>query len=142
VHCEECEFYPLYLHAFHQLAREVQARGRSGNGAFVLGEYALEALDVFLFGLALDDFGQRRLAQCVELLLELVVRAVVEEAQRSAAARGVVDYFGHYAAILAKEELVAYSYLACRVDKHIPQAQLRIKLAQEEHFDTCPCFFL
>ena len=39
---DECELHASYLHTFHHFAREVQSRGGSGDGSFVLGENALE----------------------------------------------------------------------------------------------------
>ena len=58
------------LHALHQLAREVQAGSRSRNGALVLGEDALEVVEVVLcaalVGAAVEDVAwQRSLAESV-----------------------------------------------------------------------------
>ena len=60
--------------------------------------------------------------------------AVVEEPQGTATAGGVVDNLGHHGARLVKEQLVADTYLACRLYQHVPQAHLFIELAQQEHF--------
>ena len=56
-------------------------------------EDALKTLQVFGFGRALNHFArQGRFAQRVERFLELFVFPVIEEAQRAAAAGGVVDH--------------------------------------------------
>ena len=39
---DESKLHAPYFHTFHHFAREVQARGGSGDGSFVLGENALE----------------------------------------------------------------------------------------------------
>ena len=41
---DERELDALYFHALHQLAAEVKAGSRGGDGAFVLGENALEVV--------------------------------------------------------------------------------------------------
>ena len=61
--------------------------------------------------------------------------AVVEETQRAPATGGVVDDLSHHRTILLEEQLVADTYLTGRLDKHVPQAQLRVELAQQEHLN-------
>ena len=68
------------------------------------------------------------------------MRTVVEKTQGTSAARGIVYDFRHDASVLAKEELVADTYLSCRVNKHVPQAEFGIKFTEKEHFDFCTCF--
>ena len=130
----------------------MQPGGRSRHGTFVLCKDALEVLEVVLGDGAVelavlvlvvyDIAWKRRLSECEELLLELVVGTVVEEAQRSATRGGVVDYFGNERAVVVEEELVAYTYLACRLYQHIPQAHLLVELAEEEDLNLCVCLLL
>lgn len=101
---------------------------------------ALEALKVLGFAFAAYKAWYGRLAQGVERAFELVVVAVVEEAQCASAAGSVVNDFGHDGVVVAKVELVAYTYFACGVDEHVPQAQLLVEFAQQEHFDACTGF--
>ena len=72
------------------------------GAAFVFGKDALEAFQVFRFALAAYETGDRRFAKGVERTLELVVVAVVEEAECAAAARGVVDDFRHDGVVFAE----------------------------------------
>ena len=72
-----CEVDATYLHALHQLTREVQAGSRSRNRTLVFSKDALEVVEVVLsaalIGTAVYDVAwQRSLAQTVELALELV----------------------------------------------------------------------
>ena len=62
------EVKALDFHALHQLAREVQACSRSGNGTFVFGKDTLEVIEVVLCSVmvfaTVDDIAwQRSLAQ-------------------------------------------------------------------------------
>ena len=132
----------LDFHALHHFAGEVQAGGGRGHGAFVAGEDALEALHVFGFALAADEAGDGRLAEVVERFLELVVVAVVEEAERASAARGIVDYLCHDGVVLTEIQLVADADFAGRVYQHVPEAELLVQFAQEEHLDACPRLLL
>ena len=68
-------------------------------------------------------------------MLELVVGTVVEEPQGTSARGGVVDDLGHHGAFAVEEQLVADTYLACRLYQHVPQAQLLVELAQQEHLN-------
>ena len=134
---DEGEVDAADLHALHKLAAEVQTGSGSGDGTLVLGIDALELLLVVGgCGTAVDHImGQRCLAQGIELALELIVGTVVEEAQRAAAAGGVVDDLGHHGPTVIEEQLVAYSDLAGRLYEDIPQTHLLVQLAQEEHLD-------
>ena len=127
----------LNLHALHQLAAEVEARGRHGHATLVLGEDALEVFQVFggavvVFATVYDVAGQWGFAQGEELALELLVGTVVEEPQGAAAAGGVVDDLGYHGARVVEEELVADTYLAGRLYQHIPKPHLLVELAQQE----------
>ena len=126
-----------YLHHLHQLLAEVQTRRRGSDGSLVLGIDSLEVLHVVGLGRAAvhDVAGQRSLAQVEQLALELIVRAVVEESQRATAARGVVDHLGHHWPVVVEEQLVADAYLAGRLHQHVPEAQLLVQLAQQEHLN-------
>ena len=120
----------------------MHACGGRGDCAFVFGKDALEALQVFRLALAAYEAGNGRFAEGVERTLELVVVAVVEEAERAASARGVVDDFRHNGVVLAEIELVANSYFSRGIYQHVPQAQFLVEFAQQEHFDPCAGFLL
>ena len=125
----------LDLHTLEQVLREVHSGRRCGHGAFVLGEYGLVALGILGLDLLAHPSRQGRLAQTVERRLELVVRAVEEEAQRTAARGGVVDHLGAHHVVVAEVELVPYSYLSGRINQNVPQTQLAVELAQQEDLD-------
>ena len=130
----------LDLESAHQLAAEVESGSGGYDGALLGGVDGLVALLVFLLGLAVHVFRNRRLAQFIELLLEGIVVAFAEEAQRTSARGGVVDHLGHevlHVLILAEIELVADADLTRRVDQHVPQAQALVQLAQQEDLDPC-----
>ena len=117
--------------------------GRGGrDGAFVAGKDALKVLEIARLRLAADEAGHGSLAQGIQIFLKLFVVAVVEEAQRAAAARRVVDHLGHDRVVFAKVELVANAYLAGGVDEHVPQAQLAVELAEQKHLDARARLFL
>jgi len=80
-------------------------------------------------------FGQRRRAEGVESLFELLVRAVEKETQRAATARCVVNHLGHEAFVIAEIELVADADFTGRLHEHVPEFMLGIKLTQQEHLD-------
>ena len=61
---------------------------------------------------------------------------VVEEAQRTATRRSVVDDFGHHRAFLVEEQLVTNTDLSRRLHKHVPQTQFWVQLAQQEYLDA------
>ena len=125
----------LDLHALHQVLREVHAGRRGGNGAFVLGEDRLVALGVLGFDLVAHPFGQRCLAQAEKRLLELLVGAVEQEAQRAPARGRIVDHLGHQQVVIAEVEFVADADLAGRVDQHVPEPQFAVQFAQQENLD-------
>ena len=125
----------LDLHAFHQVFGEVHPGRRGGHGPLVAGEDGLVTLRVLGLHLLAHPFGQGRLAQAEERLLELLVGAVEEEAQRAAARGGVVDHLGHQQVVVAEVEFVADADLARRVHQHVPQPQLAVQLAQQEDLD-------
>ena len=104
----------LDLHALHQVFREVHAGRRGSHGALLLGEDGLVTLGVLGFDLLAYPLRQRRFAQREERMLELLVGAVEQEAQRAAARGGVVDHLGH---------------------QHVPQPQFAVEFPQQEDFD-------
>ena len=110
------------LHTFQQLTAEVQTRSRSGDSALILGIDGLEPFHVLRHGRPMvDDItGKRGLSQGEEFLLELVVRTVIEESQRTPTARRIVDDLCHHRSIILKEEFVADTDLSGRFHKHIP----------------------
>jgi len=131
------------LHSLKHRLAEVESGRGSGDCAFVAGEDALETFQVFGLGRALDDFVREwRFAQAVERLLELVVIAVIKEAQCASAAGGVVDHLGHDRIVLAEIEFVADADLASGVHEHIPEALFAIQFAQQKDFDARSRFFL
>ena len=68
----------LDFHTLHQLAAEVQAGGRRRNSSFVACKNRLETFGIVrLYGTVDDAVGQRRFAQRIERLLELIVRTEV-----------------------------------------------------------------
>ena len=60
---------------------------------------------------------------------------VVEESQRAAATGGIVDHLGHHRSVVLEEQLVADTDLTGGLYEDIPQAQVGIELAQQEHLD-------
>ena len=144
--CDESRLDAFYLHTLEQFATEMQSCRRCCYGTFVLCEYGLEVLHVLACGTrglrfpvsVINDIAwQRCLAQRIKLLFELVVRTVIKEAQRAAAACSVVDDLGNHRSTFVEEQLVAYSDFAGRLHKHVPKAHLLIKLTQEEHLNLC-----
>ena len=125
----------LDLHALHQVLREVHAGRRGRHGALFLGEDRLVAFGVLGFDLLAHPFRQGRFAQREERLLELLVGAVEQEAQRAAARGGVVDHLGHQQVVVAEIEFVADADLARRVHQHVPQPQFAVQFAQQEDLD-------
>ena len=83
------------LHQSHEFAAEVQSSGGSDDSALLRGEDGLVSQCVFLFGVTVDVGWQWRVAQRIEVGLELVVRSVVEETQGASSRGGVVDHLGH-----------------------------------------------
>ena len=67
---------------------------------------------------------------------------VVEETQGASATSSIVDDLGYHRTVFLEEQLVADTYLARRLDEHVPQAQFLIQLAQQEHLDLCIGLFL
>ena len=108
------------LHAFQQLPAEMESGSRSDHSPFVTGKDVLITLGIELLDRTGDVGGQRHLAQLVECLLELVVRAVVEEPQRAAARGGVVNHLGHHRVVVAEIELVADTDFPGRLDQNVP----------------------
>ena len=140
---DESRFNAFDLHALHHVFAEVQTCGGSGDSPFVFGEDALETFQIFWFGRAFDDFMRNgSFAKCIELLAELIVIAIVEEAQGTATACGVVDYLGHDGVVFSKVELVANTDFTSRVYEDIPKAKVAVEFTQKEHFDACTSLLL
>ena len=81
-------------------------------------------------------------AKSIEVALEFIVRAVVEESHCASARCGVVDYFGHHGAVFAEVKLVAYTYLAGRFHEYIPQLVVGIEFAEQKYLNTGAGFLL
>ena len=127
----------LDFHTLQEVLREVQTCGRGSHGTLVLSEDGLVALLVDLLDLLAYPTRQRSLAQLVESLLELVVVAVEQEAQRTTARSGVVDHLSHQQVVIAEIEFVTDTDFACRIDQHVPQTLFAVQLTQQEDFDLC-----
>ena len=125
----------LDLHALHQVFREVHAGRRGSHGALLLGEDGLVTLGVLGFDLLAYPLRQRRFAQREERMLELLVGAVEQEAQRAPARGRIVDHLGHQQVVIAEVEFVADADLAGRVDQHVPEPQFAVQFAQQENLD-------
>ena len=125
------------LHHLHQFTAEVQTCGGSRHSTLMAGEDGLEVLHVIrLGGTVINDVaGQRCRTEAEQLALELLMVAVVEEAQGAASAGRVVDDLGHHRAFVLEEQLVANANLAGRLHQHVPKAQLLVQLTQQEHLN-------
>ena len=71
-----------------------------------------------------------------------LVGAVEQEAERPAAAGGVVDDLGDEVLVLPEVELVADANLPGRIDEHVPEQGLAAELAEERSSMTAPVFSL
>ena len=60
---------------------------------------------------------------------------VIEESQRTTTARGVVDDLGHHRTVVLEEQFIADSNLTGRLHEHIPETEVSVQLAQQEHLD-------
>ena len=72
--------------------------------------------------------------------LEFVMRAIVQEAQRTSSGGRIVYHLCHQLFIIAEIELIAYAYFAGRIHEDIPQLQSFIQFTQEENFDLSTGF--
>ena len=106
----------------------MQSTCRCCDSSLVLCEYTLESVQVFVGGFSPvhDIVWQRSLTEREEVAFELIVWCIVEESQCASAACGIVDHLCHHRTALVEEELVAYSYLSCRLHEHVPQAHLLV----------------
>ncbi len=120
---------------FIRCFEEVHAGRRDSHGALLLGEDGLVTLGVLGFDLLAYPLRQRRFAQREERMLELLVGAVEQEAQRAAARGRIVDHLGHQQVVIAEVEFVADADLCGRVDQHVPEPQFAVQFAQQENFD-------
>ena len=136
VHGDEGLLDVVEDHPVEQLAAEMEAGRRGGHGSLVLGEDGLELLGVLGRRGLLDPLRHRGLAQREERGLELLVRSVIEEAQRAAAGGRVVDHLGHHALVLSEIQFVADPDLAGGIHDHVPEALLLVEFAQQEHHDV------
>ena len=115
----------------------MQTAGRCGDSALVLSEDTLEVLHI-LFGGRTTVYHivwQRCLTQCEQLTFELIMRTVVQEAQRTSATRGIVDHLSHHGTTVIEEQFVTDTYLTGRFHEHIPQTHLTVQLPEQEHLD-------
>ena len=121
----------------HQLTAKVQAGCRSSYRTFVLGEDGLETFRIFRLYRTVDDgMGQGSLTQSIEGFLELIVRSVIKETERTAAGSGVVYYFRYHRVVGTEIQLVADTDFTGRIYQHIPQTEFFVQLTQQEYFDT------
>jgi uncharacterized membrane protein YkgB len=63
------------------------------------------------------------------------VRTIVKETQRAATTSGIIDDLGYHRTVVFEKKLIANTNLTGWFYKHIPQAEIGIQLAQEEHLD-------
>ena len=134
--------YALDFEACEEFAGEVESGPGSDYGTFDLGEDALIVLEVAGLGLAPDIRGKRGVTEGVEGGLELVVGAVVEEAEGAPAGGGVVDDFCHEGVVVAEVEFVSDSDFAGGLDEDVPELVFGGELAEEEDLDAGAGFFL
>src|SRR5690606_35363782 len=114
--------------------------GRCGHSAAILGENRLVTQAVRRLHIALDVRRQRGLSDLVDLLVELLIRPLENEAYRSSAGRGVVDDLRDQPVL--EIELVAYPNFSRGVYDDIPESTLGIELAKEKDLDPGAGFFL
>ena len=106
-------------------------------------ENGLEVLCILRKNVTSENFfWYGRLAKSIKRPLELLVGTVVKETKGTAAAGGVVDDLCHHRFVFAEIKFVADTYLAGRVDQHIPKAHLSIELAQQEDLYLGTSFLL
>ena len=134
---DECEVDATYFHALHQFTAEVQACRWGCNRTLMLGIDSLETLHILFCSRTLVDniTGQWSLAKGKQLALELIMRTVVKETECTSATGGIVDNLCYHWAVFLKEELVADTDLTCGLYQDIPQTELGIELAKQEHLD-------
>ena len=115
---------------------------RGGDGAFVPGEDGLVSFGIFGFDLFADPFWERGFAEGEESLFELLVGAVEEEPEGSAAGCGVVDDFGDEQVVVSEVEFVPDPDFPCGVYEYVPEPEVAVEFAEEEYFDFGACFLL
>ena len=122
----------------------MQAGRRCHDSPLFGGIDRLVAFRVFgFYGAYLEDvFGQRRFAEFVNQRFEIFVRAIVQEAQRSAARSRVVDDFGHEFVVLTEIQFVADADFTGGIDENVPQQRFAVEFMQQEHRDLCAGLFL
>ena len=81
-----------------------------------------------------DIVGQRCFSERVELALKLIVRTIVEKAQRATTAGGIVNHFCHHRSTLIEKQFVTDSNLARRLHQHIPQPHFPVQFTEKKHF--------
>src|ERR1700761_8705699 len=127
--------YALDLQTLDQFFAKVQAGSRRRYRPFVLGVHRLVPLLIFLIRLALDIFRQRRFAQDLQHLTELVIGAVPQEPDRPSAAGGIVDHFRYQFVVVTEIKLVTHTDLPGWVDDHVPKPVWLVQFTQQENFD-------
>ena len=126
----------LQVETLHQLAAKVKPCRRSHDSPLRLSVYGLVPLSIIRRRLALDIVGQRRHAEVLQILDEVVMIPVVEEAKGTTTGGGVVDHLSNQPLIVTKEELIPDPDLTSRVHEDIPEIVLRLQLTHQEYLDA------
>ena len=142
VNGNESLLYILENHPVKEFPAEVEAGGGGAHGPFVGGKDGLVVLYVLRSGLFLHPFRHIGLSQAEEGFLEILVGAIEEETEGTAAGGSVVNHFRHQGLVLPEVQFVADADFAGGVHNHVPQALFPVEFPQQEHHDIGPGFFL
>ena len=134
--------YPLNLHSLKELPAEMQTCSRCCNRTVVLCKDCMEPLQIYRLRSLSNPLWHRNATYTKECLPKLIVRAVIEKTQCSAAGCGIVNNLCHKRIILSKIEFVSNSNLSCRVHKNIPKALLAVELPKKEYLYIRTCLLL
>ena len=96
----------------------MQSCGGSHHCTLFVSIYRLITLGILLFRLTLDVFGQKRLSELEQSLLEFIMITVIKKSQSAAARSRVVYHLGHHRIVITEIKLVAYAYLAPTLQAH------------------------
>ena len=132
---QESKVDTLNFHTLQHLTAEMESRCGCRHSTLILGKETLEIVHILRSGRATiyNVMRQRGLTQGKEFTFELIVGTVIEETERTAAARRIVDDFCHHRSAVVEEQFVTDTDLTGRLHKHIPQAHLLIEFTQQEH---------